>query len=267
MARTASLFARNTRSHIFRHLACEVSGCMRGSASCVCCASSWTRTLRAGWRLRALEHRRKVGGHADALPLGLRASPCCWPRQVRQSRHSRPRLRRWSHLADLRYPPSYRQVSHRLLPEVRRRALQEHAQAGPCSVRPHSSRRRQPPLRAQEVWWSRCQSPLPEVVPINAFLCEAGMVLGGDGGAAGRMGPGAWVGELFWAGWQRDHTLPSCAALMLWDTARRAATRKLTGDGTGKRDRSLTSPGAGIGFPLAFAWPCFGRVVKGLTGK
>lgn len=37
--------------------------------------------------------------------------------------------------------------------------------------------------------------------------------------------------------------------------------------GVVKRDRSHIFPGMGMGFPLAFAWPCFWRIVKGLTGK
>lgn len=34
-------------------------------------------------------------------------------------------------------------------------------------------------------------------------------------------------------------------------------------EGWTKWNRSLIFPGMGIGFPLAFAWPCFGRICKG----
>lgn len=80
--------------------------------------------------------------HTDIHPSGLRAHPRRRPRQVRQRRHPCPRHRWWSDFSDLRHPSGHRQVPHRLLPEVRRRALQEHAQAGPRPVRPHPSRRR-----------------------------------------------------------------------------------------------------------------------------
>lgn len=89
------------------------------------------------------------------------------PRLTHPSRHPRPRLRRWPHLPDLRHPPGHRQGPDRLLPEVRRRALQEPPQAGPRPVRPHPPRRRQPPVRAQEVRRSRRPRPVPEVVPLN----------------------------------------------------------------------------------------------------
>ena len=82
-------------------------------------------------------------------------------------RHPRPRHRWWSHLADLRHPPGHRQVHHRLLPEVRRRALQEPAQAGSRPVRPHTPRRRQQAVRAQEVRWSWCPRQVPEVLPLS----------------------------------------------------------------------------------------------------
>jgi len=60
----------------------------------------------------------------------------------------------------------------------------------------------------------------------------------------------------------------AAAVAALREIARCAAARRvLSRLGVDKRDRSLISPGAGIGFPLAFAWPCFGRIVKGLTGK
>lgn len=56
--------------------------------------------------------------------------------------------------------------------------------------------------------------------------------------------------------------------LPLWEIARLAvAGRVLSRHGVDKRNRSLIFPGMGIGFPLAFAWPCFGRIVKGLAGK
>lgn len=99
--------------------------------------------------------------------LGLRAPPHRRRWQVRRCRHPCPRHRWWSHLAGLRHPSGYRQVHCRLLPEVRRWALQEPAEAGSCSVRPHTPGCRQPPCRAQEVRWSRCPLPLPEVLPLN----------------------------------------------------------------------------------------------------
>lgn len=105
---------------------------------------------------------------SDGFPkLGLRASPHRRPRQVRRCRHPHPRLWWWSHLPDLRHPPGHRQVHRCLLPEVRRRALQEPAEAGLRPVRPHPARCRQPPRRAQEVRWSRCSRQIPEVLPLK----------------------------------------------------------------------------------------------------
>lgn len=88
--------------------------------------------------------------------------------RVTHSRHPRPSLRRWSHFPDLRHPTGHRQEPDRLLPEVRRRALQEPPQAGPRPVRPNPPRCRQPSLRAQEVRWSRRPCQVPEVLPLNA---------------------------------------------------------------------------------------------------
>jgi hypothetical protein len=128
-------------------------------------------------------HRRQLGKtdgrstinyHVLTTSQGLRAPPRRRPRQVRQPRHPRPRLRRWPHLPGLRHPPGHRQVPHRLLPEVRRRALQEPAQAGPRPVRSHPPRRRQPSQRAQEVRRSGRPRALPEVLPINGFCARAG---------------------------------------------------------------------------------------------
>ena len=87
---------------------------------------------------------------------------------VTHSRHPRPSLRWWSHFPDLRHPTGHRQEPDRLLPEVRRRALQEPPQAGPRPVRPNPPRRRQPSLRAQEVRRSRRPCQVPEVLPLNA---------------------------------------------------------------------------------------------------
>ena len=61
----------------------------------------------------------------------------------------------------------------RLLPEVRRRAQQEPAQASPRCLRPHPPRRRQPPHGAQEVRRSRCPCQVPEVLPIKACVQES----------------------------------------------------------------------------------------------
>lgn len=59
---------------------------------------------------------------------------------------------------------------------------------------------------------------------------------------------------------------------VLWLLERMALLPRLGGgplrhqDVEYKRGRSRISPGMGIGFPLAFAWPCFGRIVTGLAG-
>lgn len=59
---------------------------------------------------------------------------------------------------------------------------------------------------------------------------------------------------------------------VLWLLERMALLPRLGGgplrhqDVEYKRGRSRVSPGMGVGFPLAFAWPCFGRIVTGLAG-
>lgn len=55
----------------------------------------------------------------------------------------------------------------RLLPEIRRRAQQEPAQAGAGAVRPHTPRCRQQAMRAQEVRRSGCACAVPEVLQID----------------------------------------------------------------------------------------------------
>ena len=103
-------------------------------------------------------------------------------------RHPSPRLRWWTHLASLRHPPSHRQIHHRLLPKVRRRALEEPAQAGPDPVRPHTARCRQQAVRAQEVRRSRCARQVPEVLPLSGITFGLGKEK--DGAVYG----GAWSG-------------------------------------------------------------------------
>jgi hypothetical protein len=111
---------------------------------------------------------------------GLRARPHRRSRQIRRRRHPRPRLRWWSHLPGLRHPSGHRQVPRRLLPEVRRRALQEPAEAGFRPVRPHTPRCRQPPRGAQEVRWSRCPRQVPEVLPLNVSFRQKKVTFGGS---------------------------------------------------------------------------------------
>lgn len=109
--------------------------------------------------------RRKTEYTREQRKLTVARSRC---------RHPRSRLRWWSHLASLRHPPSHCQIHHRLLPKVRRRALQEPAQAGPHPVRPHTPRCRQQAVRAQEVRWSRCPRQVPEVLPLSGFWLTGG---------------------------------------------------------------------------------------------
>lgn len=71
----------------------------------------------------------------STMTTGLRTPPHRRPRQIRQRRHPRPRLRRWSHFSDLRYPPSHREVNRGLLPEIRGRVCEKPVEAGVGDVR------------------------------------------------------------------------------------------------------------------------------------
>ena len=72
-------------------------------------------------------------------PTGLRTPPNPRPGQILQRGHPRTRLRRRTHISNLRDPPSYRQVDRGLLPEICRRVRQEPAEAGARAIRPHTA--------------------------------------------------------------------------------------------------------------------------------
>lgn len=125
--------------------------------------------LQAGARADQGERRPDRADQAgDAPPQGVRAHPARGALALQGHRHEDPRPRRREDVADLRDPPGHRQGPRRLLPEVRRRGVQEGGQGHLCPLRPHPPRRRPQALRAQEVRWSRRPRKVPEVVPLSA---------------------------------------------------------------------------------------------------
>lgn len=110
-------------------------------------------------------------------------------------------------IANLQYQP--RVLTHppdRILPEVRRRAQQEPAQASPRRIRPHTPRCRQPTMRAQEVRRSRCPRPVPEVLQIDGEMVSHDEKHATDSGSrSGFTGLQAWLWAL------TETLLPLCA--------------------------------------------------------
>jgi hypothetical protein len=110
---------------------------------------------------------RPPSSRVPGPPNNLSSISNCKLTYTSRRRHPRPRLRRRTHVPGVRHPPSDCQIHRRLLPEIRRRVLQEPAQAGPRGVRPHTARRRQQTVRAQEVRRARRARAVPEILPLN----------------------------------------------------------------------------------------------------
>ena len=105
-------------------------------------------------------------------PMSTSASACAavgTPRKSTPSGKPSPRASYVLHGTQKRSIPPSNMICNagRLVPKVHRRAQQEPAQARPDHLRPHSARCRQPPVRAQEVWWSWRPLQVPEVLPLS----------------------------------------------------------------------------------------------------
>merc|ERR1711872_1066050 len=76
----------------------------------------------------------------------------------------------WSYRPSLCHPSSDFQISGSLLPEIRRRGLQEGDQGHPHLLRQIALGRRPQAERTQEVRRSWCQSALPEILSLRSFI-------------------------------------------------------------------------------------------------
>jgi cytochrome c-type biogenesis protein CcmH/NrfG len=79
-----------------------------------------------------------------------------------------PRLKGWKH----KWEDNANRVSvtDRVLPKIRRRALEKPIEASPRPVRQNPPRSRQPTVRAKEIRRSRCAREIPEILPLSGFV-------------------------------------------------------------------------------------------------